>query len=113
MNKTITQQIQFTAEFFFFLIGILYSIGYLLNSNRIFSIEYEYFLAFADLPFLFSATIYFFLSLVLKSQNKHFLKYQNSKPENTPKKDFFWQYFLAIFSGSVIFFSYLVIDILA
>lgn len=108
MNSDAKEHIHSAAEFFFFLIGFGYVFGYLLQSNELFVIEYEYFLAFADIPFLFSALVYFFLSLLLRAE-KDFLLNRFSPSET---KDFFWHESISLIVGILIFSGYFVVDLL-
>jgi hypothetical protein len=108
MQNTLSQSFHSIAAFFFFFIGMLYAIGYLLSSNGIFVIEFEYFLALADTPFVFTSLVYFFLSLFLRSQ-----KHQDEiNPDQKTKKDSFWPALIFIFLGSLLFFSYISVDFL-
>ncbi len=107
MQKNFQEHVHSIAEFFFFFIGICYAIGYLFSENGLFVVLYEYFLALADIPFLFSALLYFFLSMRLKSENI-FLKNRLDERET---KDFFWQESIFLFLGILIFSIYFLVDI--
>jgi hypothetical protein len=108
MNKNIQEHIHSASEFFFFCIGFLYTIGFLLQKNNILVVEFEYFVALSDNAFLLSALLYFFLSMLLKSENTFLL----NRIDDNETKDFFWEESFYMLLGVVIFTSYFAIDLL-
>jgi len=108
INKSIQEHIHSAAEFFFFLLGFLYALGFLLQKNNIWVIEFEYFVALSDNAFLLSALVYFFLSMLLKSENIFLL----NRIDESETKDFFWEESIFLFLGVIIFTTYFVIDLM-
>lgn len=108
MDKNLQEHIHSAAEFFFFLIGFLYAMGFLLQNNNIGVVEFDYFMALSDNAFLFSALCYFFLSMLLKSEDTFLL----NRLDDSETKDFFWIEILYMSLGVLIFISYFAIDLL-
>jgi len=108
MDKSAQEHIHSAAEFFFFVLGFFYAIGFLLQKNNILVVEFDYFVTLSDNAFLLSALLYFFLSMLLKSENKFIL----NRMDASETKDFFWEESFFMLIGVLIFTSYFAIDLL-
>ncbi len=107
MDKNIQEYIHSAAEFFFFFLGFSYAIGYLLKTNNVLVVEYEYFVALSDNAFVFSALCYFFLSMIIKSEKNFF----TNRLDDNEVKDFFPQKALFSVIGVIIFLAYFILDL--